>query len=452
MKIIQERIKQATDFMRFFDEAWRSPTLPKHPRVDVQNRLLSIDSSLNDKEIASELFNLEKAGVIYASDLLTYIFTSRLSISLSEKINDPKSLRKIYKFWLNFVNYLLITNVFEPNKDIDTKDLGTGKYEDIQLKVRKSIVREIFLKLLDLIPALEIFEVIANHGRAGGDALTKDQIKDIGRELGLSEENMRCNKTELIEVIKSTDERKLSKWIKNISEDHQIWQGLAGEYMPYSTPGFLIKNVGLASELFVLLKLINEDVGYIIPTLLNQRLYSRLRMACAGAQEPIDKYVLFPPDFLLAREGKIIGIELGRGKPELISSFAAVSGLPTVFINAVIRNPSLKLERDFGYKCNLCFLSFTVCKKYIELFPERLDEFDGKSCSKLCDPKRARECLDSAVRCGLPSGEGNVETVVHYQCLNECHPNLAKEINTNKIFPLYPEISGLEKLKIGLRY
>lgn len=455
MRIINEKLKETIEFLEHFDNAWRSSSIPDPPKNFIQKKLPIADDLMNNSGISSELFNLEKAGVTYGSDLLTYIFTSRLGISLEEKLKNNEKLDSVNKFWLGFVNYLLITNVFSPNEGIDQKDLGTGRYAGVQSKIRKEVTREILLQKLENRDPAKIMEYIIENGRmkrGNAVSLYKSRLKEIGRNLGLGEKELDVNKDPLKEKITSADKEKISEWIRDLAKDSEVWKGLAKKFVPLKTPGFLLKNVGLARELFVFLKLVYEDLGYVIPLLLDQRLYSRLDKAYTNWETPKDRYVLYPPDFLLARQGKIFGLELGRGKPEQISTFASVSGIPTGYISPHFGNSKLDTMRDFGIKCNLCFLCFTLCKKYISMFPNQLNDFKQKTCSDLCGSKKARDCPDSVVKTEVPLEEGETkETIVHYQCLKENYPERAEKINDDEIFPLYPKISGLEKLKLGFK-
>jgi len=460
MKLPYERLKETINFLKYFDDAWHSESLPNPPKDSIRSRLNNIKSLSNNQEVSKDLFNFEEAGVIYTSDIITYLFTSRLAISLEDKIEEPDRLDEIYKFWLDCINYLLATNIFPPNDNIDQKDLGAGKYDNIHSKLRKEITREIFLEELNNGSSEKVYDLfgyIIENGRiynSRSKSLKKNQLKKIGKELGLKEEDMKLLKEDLIELMKDVDYEKISSWIESLPADSEIWEGLSKNFMPLRTPGFLLKNVGLARELFVFLKLINTDLGYIIPLLLNQRLYSRLDKPYKDYNPPIDKYVLYPPDFLIAREGKIIGVELGRGKPELISTFASVTGFPTVYINLQVVNEKFDVERDFGFKCNLCFLSFSLCDEFISRFPNDLEGLKRKTCSDICGEEKARDCKDAVVNTEIPiEGTSNTkETQVHFVCLKKIHPDLADEIDPSELFPLSPHITGLEKIRLGLSY
>jgi hypothetical protein len=380
---ISKKVKDVAKFFELFDKAWQSEELPSPLKEEVIRRLKEIKASINQRSyILERLFDLEGAGVTHTADMLEYLFTSRLPFLVEEflkevaKNNNPKKLWDFYKVWFNFINYLLITNIFALNENIDQCDIGTGKYEDKEWTIREVIVRKIFLNLPISICLPTLF---AN--------INKNELKELGSKLGLKKEETKTRKDKLIKIIsKRLEEEKIGmkfkEWLNELPIDSRLWKKLTSNFMKYRTPPFLIKNVGLSGELFVLSVLMNENIGYLIPLLLHQRLFSNLKEVLKTPKvTSIDKYVLFPPDFLLLKQGRVIGMELGGGKTDLISTFAAVSGLPTAYVSPRVENSKFKVNRVFGYKCNLCLLSYTVCDKFIELFSEGGDI--GKIAHKL---------------------------------------------------------------------
>lgn len=230
VKDICKRIEQTCRFLKAFDEAWASDSIPNPPKEHVQSRMADIKPSGYEKAL-SELFELEEAGVTYGSDLLTYIFASRLSISLEKKLREGEGLKEINELWLEFVNYLLLTNVFEPNNTTDKKDFGTGKYQDKQEKIRKELTREIILEILDFIDPVKIIETIIEYGRVVNGQLKplkKTQLKGIGKELRLADYELNQNKKEdLVEKIKGVSNNYLRNWIVNLDQDHEYWDSLS---------------------------------------------------------------------------------------------------------------------------------------------------------------------------------------------------------------------------------
>lgn len=79
---------------------------------------------------------------------------------------------------------------------------------------------------------------------------------------------------------------------------------------------------GLWHELLVYIFMLRRNAGYIIPLLLHQRLFGR------------DDH-LVPPDFLIIKNQKIFGIEVGAGKELQSSSFALKTTIPTVSVDTI---------------------------------------------------------------------------------------------------------------------
>ncbi|MGB3346118.1 MAG: hypothetical protein WBA71_02525 [Candidatus Humimicrobiia bacterium] len=452
---ISKKVKDIAKFLELFDEAWQSKELPSPPKEEVIRRVEEIKSSINQHSyILERLFDLKGAGVTHTADMLEYLFTSRLPFLMEEflkeiaKDNNPKKIRDFYKFWFNFINYLLITNIFAPNKNVDQFDIGTGKYKDKQLVIREVIVRKIFLNLPISIYLPTLFSNIK-----------KNELRELGLKLGLKKEEAKTRKDKLIKIIsKRLEEKKIrikfKEWLNKLSINSRLWKKLTSIFMKYRTPSFLIKNVGLSGELLVLLVLMNEDIGYLIPLLLHQRLFSDLKEVLKTLKvTSIEKYILFPPDFLLLKKGRVIGVELGRGKTDLISTFASVSGLPTAYVSPRVENSKFRVNRIFGYKCNLCLLSYTVCDKFIELFSdgESIEKITYKqTCVNLCGKQKAKSCKDAVVQIKVEDEKSkNFTTEVHYQCLLKYRPDKGEKIKEEELFPLFPKVEGLDKIRLG---
>jgi hypothetical protein len=359
----------------------------------------------------------------------------------SEKLAD------FYHVWFSFINYLLLTNVFIPNDKVDQISLGTGAYKDKQLEIRTVLTKEIITTLFKDIPSQEILSE---------DLLAKLRLTDL-RQLG---QKMRLNARELGKkreilvkklfrsVQNPTKKPTIESWLGQQTLDKPVWQKLTRRFMKERTPPFLVKNVGLAEELYVLLTLMRKDMGYVIPLLLHQRLFTRIKNAATDKDVFLDKYVCYPTDFLLLKRGRAIAVELGSGKPDLMSTFAAVSGLPTVYINTVIKNAHFDIERDFGYKCNMCMLSYTICDKYTQMFSKGKEnevETTKLTCADLCGKKIATRCEDAIVRVKID----HKTYEVHYQCLSKHLPDEAKKVKVNDLFPLFPEVKGLKEMDLG---
>lgn len=444
MKEINTHISKLSSFLENFDKAWDSTDLPKSVRNSLVPRIQKIRSELNNAEILKELTNINHIGVIHTSDLLTYLFVSRLCIDLGAIIENHSKVKEFIKTWFSMINYLLITNIFEPNKNLDEVDMGTEKYKDTQVVLRKVIVKEI------------LSSSFLNH-------LDDDEFKDLLNKfpyrthLNLFKTNLGITTTTKNQVINeiitnNNGREEFARHINNIQLSDTIWESLSNKFMPEKTPRFLLKNVGLASELFTLIYLMrSEKIGSIIPLLLHQRLYSGIL-----SQKHID---IFPPDFLVINKGRALGVELGRGKYGILASFPATSGVATVEIN-----PFFKLVRNsFGFKCNLCSLCYTICDAYIDRFSqgknfESINEEDIR-CEKICGKEKPLTCPDATVCFTPPPRTREVKDyeihqsingqypIVHYQCLKKHHPSIANQVTCKKLIPLFPYLESLNKLE-----
>jgi len=451
MKDISNKIKQIAHFLESFDNAWYSNNLPLPIKDKIKIRLKRIKESVNSQNyIIDSLFDVYDAGVIHSADLLEYFFSSRLPFLIEQFLGeDTKKLSDFYNVWFNFINYLLVTNIFAPNNNVDLIDLGTGKYKDKQWIIRKVITKEIILKLSKIISPNQFFSLKLLDG------LPLTELKKIGYKIGMTENELKKRKNEIIKKMyekmkEESNKSRVIQWLEHESINSIVLEKLTKNFMKDKTPAFLIKNIGLAEELYVFSALCKEDMGYVIPLLLHQRLFTRIKDALMNKNVKfIDKYICFPTDFLLLKHGRTIAVELGRGKPDLISTFAAVSGLPTVYINTVMKNTNFKIERDFGYKCNLCMLSYIICDKFIEIFSKGKEIVEMKpqdlTCIKLCGQTKAKICEDSVIRTKIQ----NKNYEVHYQCFLEHYPDKAKHIEIKNLFPLFPEVKGLKEIKLG---
>jgi len=164
------------------------------------------------------------------------------------------------------------------------------------------------------------------------------------------------------------------------------------------------------------------------------------------------------PDFVIVKGGRVRGIELGREriyfgtqKGVLISSFSGASGISTTQVNILIGNPIIDQWYDFGFKCNRCYRSFTLCKAFIDGEIGNRQSFhslsDGQlNCKEICGTE-AENCKDGVVHTKIRNyntNQGNLK-VVHYKCL------LAGEINDETIcVPFFPRVEGIDILREGL--
>jgi len=143
MEKITSKIDRINTFLKIYDAAWRNATLQPYQQEQIRLRLKEIDDRLAQKEeILKLLFDIDDAGVRHASDLLTYLTASRLAYALDDYREEKEKIKQMYRLWFDIINYLLITNIFSPNDNIDRVDLGTGKYEEIQVHLWAGVFLE----------------------------------------------------------------------------------------------------------------------------------------------------------------------------------------------------------------------------------------------------------------------------------------------------------------------
>ena len=412
------QLKKLVFFLETFDGAWKSNSLkqvfPPQAREKLEELGDDIRCTSKRQEIINTFADWNTMGVWNVSDLLTFLLTSRMTMYLADSIEkaDKEGIEQAVRYLLYFINYLLLTNIHPPSetqKDYipfyDRNVPHPTTYADAQDGMRSSLA-EFFAQKLYSSP---------------------EYVKEISEIVG-----------------------------EDIDSTERLKKLLEYKFLPRVTPPFLIKNVGLAKELFLFYKLISENIGYVIPTLLYQRIFKGLSGILAEEQKrPI---LIRVPDFIVIRGGHVMGIELGRErgyfgtqKAALVTTFSGASGLPTTQVNISIGNRVINQMYDFGFKCNRCYRSFTLCKAFIEgeigirhsfySLPER-----DITCENICGVASAEGCCDSVIRGRIKNyrtGQRNLK-IVHFKCL------LNDEIDeTRMLVPFFPQIEGLEALKEG---
>mgnify|MGYP007013838354 CR=1 FL=1 len=243
-----------------------------------------------------------------------------------------------------------------------------------------------------------------------------------------------------------------------ITSPNDLRDNLTNKFLRERTPPLLIKNVGLAKELFVFHKLVTKNIGFVIPTLLYQRIFKGLNNIFLVGKKLVAVNV---PDFIVIKGGRAIGVEVGRErsffrtrKAELVTKFSGACGIPTTQINVRVGNPLVERWYDFGFKCNRCYRSFILCEKFIEGeigegIPFDRVEKQNLTCLDLCGEERARRCLDAVVNARIKNyttGRLN-KKFVHHRCLYNDEVTRVKDAD---IIPLFPIIEGMEVLEEGL--
>jgi len=357
---------------------------------------------------------------------------SRLLYSFEGIYKESRRPKKIIKndvieLYFNLINFLLLTNIFPPNDNIDKYDIGNGKYNRMHINLRIGLIKGVLPEFL-----LKIDNVAFHHFIQ--DNFSLSEIKGI---LKMSP----CQTWKKLFTNKKFKRNIIIDFIKSQNDNYIKIKFL--KYCKNDTPSFLLKNVGLATEIFVLLFLLLQNYGYIIPLLLHQRIFRNFRdvfSSNTSSKDIKEKYIMTPTDFLLLSKGRIFALELGRDKPELISTLASISGIPTVYIDA-----KLNLGPKFGYKCNYCFVSFTICRKYIDLF--KIGKIEKVTCSNCV---YINNCRDKVYAYNLKNND-KIKKHIHCSCYEKM-TSVQKELIYISLEPLptYPIVTGLDKIELGL--
>jgi len=411
-------LKDVLFYLNEFDSVWKSsdmknifPQIAKDRIEKIEGMVASISKH---NEIDRAFSDWATIGVWNVSDFLTFLLTSRLTIYLADRVEeeDIQGVKDADKYLLYFINYLMLTNIHPPSethKDFEPfhpNGVSFPKtYEEAQSKMRLIIAEHFANKIFADSNLKREFEQILGHGIMSAQVL-RDELRE--------------------------------RFLKEV------------------TPPLLIKNVGLAKELFTFHKLITKNIGFVIPTLLYQRIFKGLAKVFSEEKKLVAVTV---PDFIVIRGGRAMGIEVGREraffrtrKAELVTTFSGACAIPTTQINVLIGNPLINQWYDFGFKCNRCYRSFILCKKFIEgeirespVFDEMEDE--ALTCVKICGEEVAKECSDAVAVAQIMNyaSERLNKKLVHYRCL------YGDEVpNVESIVPLFPKIEGMEALEEGL--
>jgi len=418
LKDYQETLEDILLYLTKFEEVWKSPDMksvfPKISKDRIEN-LEQVAAKLPKRDEIKKAFSDWKGiGVWNASDFITFLLTSRLTIYLADCVEnkDAEGIRQAIKYLLYFINYLLLTNIHPPSKSHgDFEPYHPEKvpfpqtYERAQDTMRTVIAKSFSNTIWSDKNLKEEFEQILDHGILSREALSK-QLKE--------------------------------------------------KFLREKTPPLLLKNVGLAKELFVFYKLISKNIGFLLPTLLYQRIFKGLKSIISGQERLV---LVRVPDFIIIKGGRTMGIELGREraffrtqKGVLVTTFSGACAIPTTQINVVIGNPVIDKRNDFGFKCNRCFRSFTLCKAFIEGEIGESVEFDSLNmgqltCERICGEQKAKKCPDAAVMADIlnhRTGRTN-KKLIHYRCL--CENEVSDDM---EIIPLFPTLDGIEALEEGL--
>jgi hypothetical protein len=419
-----ESLEDVLLFLREFDKVWKSGAMKaifpfaSKERIEELERLFSKLEKRD--EIKRTFCDWGSIGVWNVADILEFLLTSRLTMYIAKCIDedDIEGIKQAQKYLLYFINYLLLTNIHPPSES--HKDHESFHPEGVNFPRTYKGAQD------------KMRSVIANHYA-----------------------NLIFNNS----TLKSKIEQVLGH---RISSPEALSYKLKENFLPEKTPPFLIKNTGLAKELFVWQKLVFQNVGFVVPTLLYQRIFKGLSVFLSIG----DRITMVTvPDFLIIKGGRVMGVEVGRERPffrtrkaELVTTFSGACAIPTTQVNVRIGNLMIDKWFDFGFKCNRCYRSYIMCKEFIER------EIEGNSpgnlpfekmqpkeltCVNICGKNEMRKCPDAVIAAKIKNYSSNRANrkIVHLKCL---YKNEIPNDEIEKIVPLYPIVEGLSTLVEGL--
>lgn len=201
---------------------------------------------------------------------------------------------------------------------------------------------------------------------------------------------------------------------------------------------------GLWHELLVYIFIIRSDLGYVLPLLLHQKIYSKSDH-------------IIPPDFLIiTKDKRIYGIEVGIKKEIQSGSFSLKTAIPTATIDTInSRNSD---------RCPICKKWINFCPYVIENYSnfdvviERIEVKCLRSCNKFT-PEQILNGECNYTKYSRSQASSLAHTLhqfadtkhYHYSCvLENVEPDKRTEIiaaeDNKAIKTHYPYYSGLEEL------
>jgi hypothetical protein len=198
---------------------------------------------------------------------------------------------------------------------------------------------------------------------------------------------------------------------------------------------------GLWHELLVFIFLLRENLGYIIPLLLNQKFFSAINN-------------IVPPDFLiLANNSKIYGVEVGIKKEIQSGTFSLQTNIPTATIDTINSRCS-----DRCPKCKRWILFCPQIIKDYSNMDKKIEKVEIK-CLDTCTIYKKDDILNG--KCPYSKYSRNKNKTInhkycdglhyHYACVLEGlsksdKKKLIKQKDKTAIKTHYPYYSGLEPL------
>lgn len=161
---------------------------------------------------------------------------------------------------------------------------------------------------------------------------------------------------------------------------------------------------GLWHELLVYLFVIRNDLGYILPLLLHQRIFSK-------------EDHLVPPDFLIiTKDKRIYGIEVGFKKEIQSGSFSLKTAIPTAMIDTTnSRNSD---------RCPICKKWINICPYAIKKFSDFSQDISRKEikCLKECDIYGKDQILNGRCPyCKYSRGKARTLSHTHHRFADNKH-------------------------------
>jgi len=334
---------------------------------------------LPEVELYKQLYD-EKSRQMILADIIEYIFISRGIFFMSDKAgNEEKKKRKRELFIEIILNFVNLLMTYE-SMTIDNK-------------LRKSFLKSLPKKIPEIKDESLYTELLNYNGKVG---LTK---KDL---------------------------------------EHEPKKDYFNKYFDKLLP----KTAGgLWHELLVFIFLLRQDIGYIIPLLLNQKFYSAF-----------DNIV--PPDYLIITfDSRIYGIEVGIKKEIQSGTFSLQTNIPTATIDTINSRNSDRCP---------------ICKKWILFCPQVIKDYGNMDtkipkseikCLDVCTIYAKKEILDG--KCPYAKYSRNITKSIkhkftdglhyHYNCVlqnlsNKDRKILIKQKDKTAIKTHYPYYSGLEPL------
>lgn len=358
--------------------------------------------------ISEDLLDLKKIGVTDISDFITYVITSRLPHIISKsKITDRK---KIVTNLLKLINFLLYTHIFGPNDKIDKHPINGISYSDYHKRLRKDLTIYIvdnFISKLNPALVCKIFE--------------PQKSPKISSLLGIN-----CNSKKEVTI----NNKSIS--LKDLKDDEL--EILTDFFCPIKTPGILIKNLGLATELLAYILLLKQEIGYVLPLLLHQKLFNNLSFLKNDKFNASNNDFLTMTDFIvIGNHGRTVFLELGREKDFIPTNISMNTGIPGGTIDLI-----LNTNQKLGYKCPVCFHPFTLCKRFIETIIDQ--DIKMPTNCEFCDHNN--ECKDKAIKKKIKIKNNDEDHYIHQSCWNESLGEVA-----DSPIPIYPILKGTENIQ-----